>query len=83
MDRTKAIVIVIGIAILGYAAHDLATISDQQEDLSETADQQNLAMCEDIRQQACLQGEVTQEDYPDSCFEDSQHILDDPYTCPE
>lgn len=82
MERTKVLAIVLGVAILGYAAHDLATINRKQNELSDMANEQTIAMCEDVRQQVCLQGRITESDYPDGCFEDGQHILDEPYTCP-
>lgn len=85
MDTRRAAAILAGItiaAILGTLGYQMAVISGQQDDVGEFSDQQTVALCEDIREQTCLNREITQGDYPDSCFVDGEHVLDEPYSCP-
>lgn len=72
--------VLIGLPALYFGATTLF-ISGSQDDISDTAEETNIASCEQIKQSSCATGEVTESDYPDSCFQEGQHVLGNPYQC--
>jgi hypothetical protein len=85
MDRR--ILIAVGVlalaSVVGYFALNLGVMTDSQDDLQNTANSANQQSCETVKKNYCAMGEVTESDYPDNCFEDGEHVLEDPYQCPQ
>lgn len=84
--RTKpiaAVLLILGGLVAGYYAFDLDTIWETQKNLDETADKADLQTCREIRESTCMTAEnITEDDYPGSCFQNGEHILEGPYQCP-
>jgi len=52
------------------------------ETTEDMIDQNRIQSCTSMKQAMCQTTEsVTGSEYPDSCFSDGEHILDQPYTC--
>lgn len=81
----KILAIILAIAVLGaggYFTYKFIVVSETQEKLSDTVDESTLQSCKSTKQSVCMMnGEVTEENYPDSCFQNGENILEDPYTC--
>ena len=74
------LVVLIGIPVLYFGATTLF-MSSSQDDISDNAESASVASCEQIKQSSCATGEVTESDYPDSCFQNGEHVLENPYQC--
>jgi hypothetical protein len=74
------LVVLIGIPVIYFGATTLF-MSSSQGDVADTADSANIASCEQIKQSQCTTGSISESDYPDSCFQNGEHVLEDPYRC--
>lgn len=80
--KVAAVVIfVLLVLIAGYATLTVFTVSESQEDVSNSASGVQSVTCEKVKEQRCLNGNVSKSDYPDSCFQNGEHILENPYQC--
>lgn len=67
----------------GYFALGAHKTSQTQSQLNDFSDSANLQSCKDIRRSICTsRGETAEADYPDSCFNNGENILENPYQCP-
>lgn len=81
-EIAAGLVIVLISVVTGYFGLGFHQMSDTQNELNDVSDSANLQSCKDIRKNVCLTGEVTESDYPDSCFNNGENILENPYQCP-
>lgn len=66
-----------------YFALGFHKMSQNQSDLKDLSESSNLQSCKDIRKNVCVVGDgITESDYPESCFENGENILENPYECP-
>lgn len=71
------------LVIAGVFSLRLNDASEAQENLGDTTENADLQACRDIRENACLTSDTLSEsDYPESCFDDGEHVLEAPYQCP-
>lgn len=81
MNRTYIIGGLVLMVLVG-AVGLLSPIMGQQDATADTFDQARIQSCESTKQTMCQTADtVTEEDYPDSCFSNGEHILEQPYTC--
>jgi hypothetical protein len=83
MNKILSVVLVIAlICVGGYFAYSTFVMSETQGDISDTANQANINSCKSMKQTLCTsQGSISEDDYSQSCFQNGEHILDNPYTC--
>lgn len=81
----KVLLILLAIAIVGagsYFVYSTFVVSETQQDLSENVDDVAVQTCQSTKESTCaLDNTVSEEDYSENCFENGEHILEDPYTC--
>lgn len=81
MNRTYIIGGLVLVVLVG-AVGLLSPIIGQQDATADTFDQAQIQSCESTKQTMCqTSGSVNESDYPDSCFSNGEHILEQPYTC--
>lgn len=83
MNR-KLVLGVLAVAVVivgGYIALTTFTVSESQGEISDTADSTTVSTCQSTKQSMCATGSVSESDYPDSCFQNGEHVLDNPYQC--
>lgn len=83
----KKMLLILGVAIVlligGLLVSKFVATSETQEGLRDAADSASLQSCKDIRKNICLTSNtITEADYPESCFNSGENILEDPYQCP-
>ena len=82
-EIAAGLVIVLISVVTGYFGLGFHQMSETQNELNDVSDSANLQSCKDIRKNVCLTNdEITESDYPDSCFNNGENILENPYQCP-
>lgn len=74
------LVVLIGVPALYFGATVLF-MSSGSDAMDDVGDNSNVASCEAIKTNQCMSGSVSESDYPDSCFQNGEHVLDNPYQC--
>jgi len=70
-------------ATIGYFGLGFNQVSQNQQALDDTANSANLESCESTKRTMCQVGQdLSESDYPESCFENGENIVEDPYQCP-
>ena len=81
----KILLILLAIGMIGvgsYFAYTTFVVSETQEGLSENVDDVSVQSCQSTKESTCaLEDTVSQEDYSENCFENGEHVLENPYTC--
>lgn len=72
--------VLIGIPVLYFGATVLF-MSSGQGTMSDMADSSNIEQCEQIKESRCAVGSISEESYPSSCFQNGEHVLENPYQC--
>lgn len=81
MNRTYIIGGVVLVAVIGVAALTLPMFGAQSEQ-ADFFSQVQVQQCESTKQSVCAtDGTINASDYPDSCTQNGEHALDQPYTC--
>lgn len=76
------VVIALILISTGYFAYGLFISSQTQGELENGSDTTNVQTCISTKESICqLDGEIAESDYPDSCFENEENILENPYEC--
>ena len=84
MDRkVLAGIGVLLVVLAGFFTLNLGVLTSPQSDLKNIGHNANMQSCKETRRSMCVDGEITESDYPDSCFENGENILENPYQCPQ
>lgn len=76
------VVAAILLAGIGFGVLQLTSIIGTQDKLQETLSDSRIQSCQSTKQNLCAMGsEISEDSYPDNCFESGEHILDNPYQC--
>lgn len=72
--------VLIGVPALYFGA-TMIFMSSSSDAMGDIADESTMNTCEQVKSNMCAMGGVSESDYPDSCFQNGEHVLDDPYQC--